>query len=156
MSAIVSKCKKYRYRLERTVGTETKTCLFIMLNPSKADAVKNDLTIKRCMGFAKAFGCGRLLVGNLFAFRTTWPKELKVAAKPEGPHNLRHLKAMCMEAEIVIAAWGADGKHLSQDQKVLVQLKNWGVKLHVLKLTKGGRPCHPSRLSAALRAQPWK
>ena len=67
MSATISKCGKYRYRLERVVGPGTKTCLFIMLNPSMADATNNDLTITRCISFAKASGCGRLLVGNLFA-----------------------------------------------------------------------------------------
>ncbi|WP_263378450.1 DUF1643 domain-containing protein [Granulicella paludicola] len=155
MSATISKCGKYRYRLERTIGPTTKTCLFIMLNPSTADATLDDLTIKRCMRFAKDCGYGRMIVGNLFAFRTTYPTELKVAAKPEGLHNLRHLKAMCDEADMVIAAWGEDGKHFGQDKKILAQLKEWGVELHALKLTKDGHPRHPSRLSAALRPQPW-
>ena len=153
MSTIISNCGTYRYRLERIFGPQPETCMFIMLNPSTADHVINDLTVKRCLRFAAAFGCGRLLVGNLFAYRTTWPEELKLAVKPEGPNNLRHLKRMCMESNIVIAAWGENGKFLGQDQKILAKLWEWGVPLHVLKLSKGGHPRHPSRLSAALVPQ---
>src|SRR5258705_129238 len=110
MSAIISNCGTYRYRLERVLGPQPKTCMFIMLNPSTADHVINDLTIKRCLGFAAACGCGRLLVGNLFAYRTTYPAELRRAVQPEGSYNSRHLKKMCVESDLVIAAWGEDGK----------------------------------------------
>lgn len=144
-----------RFRLERTVGDGKKTRLFIMLNPSTADATINDQTIKRCMSFARLFGCGRLLVGNPFAFRTTYRPELKAAPKPEGPCNVRYLKKMCGEAQNVIAAWGADGKHLGQADKILAQLKSWRVRIHVLKLTKDGHPRHPIRLSGALKPQQW-
>jgi hypothetical protein len=127
-----------------------------MLNPSTADATIDDLTIKRCMGFVKSFGYGRLVVGNLFAFRTTYPTELRIAAKPEGSYNLRHLKTMCEEAHLVIAAWGEDGTHLGQDEKILALLKEWAIEVHALKLTKKGFPRHPSRLSASLTPQLWK
>jgi hypothetical protein len=156
MSAIISKCGKYRYRLERIVGPGSKTCLFIMLNPSTADAVTNDRTIRRCMGFAEAFGCGRLVVGNLFAFRTRKPAELRRAPSPEGPYNLRHLRKMCGEADIVIAAWGVSGKHLGQDDRVRQMLQTWGVPLHYLGLTKDGHPRHPLYMKGALRPRPWK
>jgi hypothetical protein len=49
-----------------------------------------------------------------------------------------------------------DGKYLGQDRKILAKLKEWGVPLHILKLSKGGHPRHPSRLSAALVPQFWK
>lgn len=156
MGAIISKCGKYRYRLERKLGDSKKTCLFIMLNPSTADAVKNDRTIRRCMGFAEAFGCGRLIVGNLFAFRTRKPTELKQTISPEGPQNLRHLKKMCDEASIVIAAWGVHGRHRDQGERIRQMLQTWRVPLHYLELTKDGHPRHPLYLEGALRPQRWK
>jgi hypothetical protein len=155
MSAIISKCGRYRYRLERIVGSSSKTCLFIMLNPSTADDVENDNTIRRCIRFANSFGCGRLIVGNLFAFRTRNPAELKQAMKPEGPHNLRHLKTMCSEASIVIAAWGAHGTHRDQHTKVLKKLDEWQVPVHFMKLTKRGPPYHPLYLKGNLKPQLW-
>ena len=58
----------YRYTLGRTWG-DGDTCVFIMLNPSVADAESDDPTIRRCRGFAEALGCGSLLVANLYAYR---------------------------------------------------------------------------------------
>ncbi|MES2137565.1 MAG: DUF1643 domain-containing protein [Pseudomonadota bacterium] len=55
---------------------------FVMLNPSTADAVQDDPTIRRCIGFAKAWGKGGIVVINLFAFRATNPKDMLAAADP--------------------------------------------------------------------------
>lgn len=53
-----------------------------MLNPSTADENVDDPTIRRCINFAKDWGYGGMYVGNLFAFRTAYPKELKEAGFP--------------------------------------------------------------------------
>ncbi|MCH7984950.1 MAG: DUF1643 domain-containing protein, partial [Chloroflexi bacterium] len=42
-----SGCHRYRYVLTREFGGDS-TCLFIMLNPSSADADQDDPTIRRC------------------------------------------------------------------------------------------------------------
>ena len=47
-----------------------------MLNPSTADEVKFDPTIKRCYTYAKDWGYGKLMVCNLFALRSTYPQAL--------------------------------------------------------------------------------
>ena len=52
-SAIISDCNKYRYELHREWDKDKKKVLFIMLNPSTADADNNDLTTIRCVNFAK-------------------------------------------------------------------------------------------------------
>ncbi len=142
MSTIISPCGEYRYRLERKFGNG-KTCLFLMLNPSTADGDRDDATVRRCLTFARNWGYGRLLVGNLFAFRATKVSDLKKAADPIGPHNFHHLKQMCREQELCIAGWGEHGKLLGQDSRVLRKLARWGVNVHFLKLTRQGRPCHP-------------
>ena len=71
--AVFSDDMVYRYRLWRTWDPDLPTCLFIMLNPSTADHEQNDPTIRRCLDFAKQWGYGQLLVGNLFALRATDP-----------------------------------------------------------------------------------
>jgi hypothetical protein len=68
----------YRYRLDRWWGPG-KRLVFVMLNPSTADAMKDDQTIKRCMYFARREKCDGITVVNLFAWRTTFPSELRKA-----------------------------------------------------------------------------
>jgi hypothetical protein len=126
--------------------------LFVGLNPSTADAHVDDPTIRRCIGFAEAWGYGRLLVGNLFAFRATRPSALLKARDPIGPENDRYLASMADEADIIVAAWGAHGSFIGRDATVRAMLP----KLHVLRLTKRGQPGHPLYLPSALRPTRWR
>ena len=66
-SAYISADLQYRYRLERTWNLECGWVLFVMLNPSRADGLKDDHTITKCMHFARDWGYGGLVVANLFA-----------------------------------------------------------------------------------------
>lgn len=143
--AIISACGTYRYVLTRRVGPEDKTAFFIMLNPSTADARTNDKTIRRCMGFTRRWGCGRLVVLNLFAFRATDPAELKQAADPVGPQNKAWFeKILSSRGEgPVVCAWGAYGSLLGQDKVVLGRLDELGVKPKALGVTRAGHPRHP-------------
>ena len=67
--AEISNDGQYRYLLGRRWDATLPECTFVMLNPSTADAKQDDPTIRRCINFAKSYGCGSLLVGNLYAFR---------------------------------------------------------------------------------------
>ena len=75
-SAELSPCNQYRYLLSRTLQQGTGTCTFVMLNPSTADGLKDDPTIRRCLGFASDWGFRHMQVVNLFAWRATYPKDM--------------------------------------------------------------------------------
>lgn len=90
-SAEISPDGMYRYSLERTWDEGKPTVLFICLNPSTADAVEDDATVRRMVSFARQFGGGRLLVGNLFAFRSKNRNDLLKADDPVGPENDKYL-----------------------------------------------------------------
>lgn len=77
--AVISKCSSYRYTLERAWSRDPRYLMYVMLNPSTADADNDDPTIRRCIGFAKLLGYDGILVGNLYAYRTPHPKVLKEA-----------------------------------------------------------------------------
>ena len=111
--AVFSDDMVYRYRLWRTWDPELPAVCFIMCNPSTADHEQDDPTIRRCLDFAKQWGYGRLLVGNLFALRATDPQKLRQHPEPTGgPDNDDTIMAMHEEANFTVAAWGVHGAHL--------------------------------------------
>ena len=75
--AIISECGLYRYELHRTWDKKKGKVLFIMLNPSTADAVNDDTTTIRCINYAKRWGFGSMMIGNIYPFRAKRPKDLK-------------------------------------------------------------------------------
>jgi len=68
--------RTYRYRLSRTWDPSGRRWRSSCSNPSTADADVLDPTVRRCVGFALAWGFGSLEVVNLFAFRATDPRDL--------------------------------------------------------------------------------
>ena len=59
-SAVFDKSGRYRYSLTRRWASGGDTVAFVLLNPSTADAERDDPTIRRCMGYAKHWGCAAL------------------------------------------------------------------------------------------------
>ena len=96
--AVLSPCGVYRYLLTRRLGRGAKVATFIMLNPSRADAEKDDATIRKCMGFASRWDCARLQVVNLFALRAADPAALRGVDDPVGPENTAWLGRAIEEA----------------------------------------------------------
>ena len=149
--ASFSPCRRYRYSLWRNwADTANGYAMFVGLNPSTADETDDDATVRRCIGFAKAWDYAGLCMANLFAFRATYPSNMKAAADPVGPDNNQALHHLAKEAGIIVAAWGVHGAHLARGDTVRAMLPN----LHYLRLTKAGYPCHPLYLPKALTPQP--
>lgn len=144
--AVISQDKKYRYLLTRIWETNKSMVNFIGLNPSTADHVDNDPTMRRCIAFAKSWGYGGLYMTNLFAYRTAYPNELMKAADPIGPENNRYLKETEEKVNKVVFAWGADGAFLNRDKEVMKLI----TKGHYIALTKKGYPRHPLYLNGDL------
>ena len=125
---------------------------FIMLNPSTADALVDDPTIRRCIGFAKAWGHGGLVVVNLYAFRATNPLDLLCAADPIGPANgLTVLDVLVNFSSRVIAAWGASPFGVPPFFRDLFT----GMKLECLGRTQEGHPRHPLYVAASTKPEPF-
>ena len=150
--ARLSDCGTYRYTLSRIWEPGLGNCLFVMLNPSTADALADDPTIRRCVGFARAWGYGSLSVVNLFALRATDPKALYRHADPVGPDNDAVIAAAARVADVVVAAWGAHGTHRDRGDAVARLIAEVaGRAVHRLSLTGDGQPGHPLYLKADLR-----
>ncbi len=138
----------YRYHLWRAWGRGERRVAFIMLNPSTADGQRDDPTVRRCLGFARAWGYDALDVVNLFAYRTPRPADVRAAADPVGPDNDRFLLDVTARAGLVVAAWGNHGAWLGRTDAVRHLLAD--VPLHCLALTGQGQPRHPLYARATL------
>lgn len=140
--ARISQCERYRYLLQRKYqeGGNGKRVLFIMLNPSTADADQDDPTIRRCLGFTRFWGYTLLDVVNLFSYRTTDPKELLTAYKPIGDETDGIIGHYAGVASLIVCAWGRNALP-EREEEVLEILRYFD--LYCLGLTKNGKPKHP-------------
>lgn len=149
-TAVISECGTYRYHLTRYWGNGA-ALLFVMLNPSTADANLDDPTIRKCIGFAERNGCEGIEVVNLFAFRATDPRELKRAGYPIGPENNAIIRSTAMDVAErggrIVCAWGANARGLDRADDVVGFLLDDGHELHALKLLDPSTPAHPLMLA---------
>ncbi|HEY9081353.1 DUF1643 domain-containing protein [Magnetovibrio sp.] len=161
--AIISECGQYRYMLWRRWDKTKPRLVFIMLNPSTADADIDDATIRLCMGRARRMGYGGIRVINLFAYRATNPSELRQVDDPVGPENWKYLEQHCgcgAAGEMTIAAWGNDGTLKGQSRErwreaLEIICYDMGTPLYCLGLTKHGQPKHPLRISYETQPTLW-
>lgn len=159
MSAIISPCGLYRYRLEREVQTEGKVFAFFGINPSTADASLDDATVRKWRGFTLRNGGRRFIVGNIFAFRSTDPKALSKQDDPFGPEWLDHMKTIIADADVLVPCWGSLSK-MPRDLRgapaqLLSTLSRSGKPILHFGITSCGQPKHPLMLGYDTPLLPW-
>ena len=158
-TAALSKDGVYRFALSRSFKPGSKSMIWIMLNPSTADAEVDDPTIRRCMGYAQDWGFDSMTVVNLFPLRATDPKELTTHTEPKDilKLNLGYIESECYwsQPSLVVAAWGTHGALLRRNKLVIDRLTALGVSLHVLGLTEDRHPKHPLYLKKDLKPVLW-
>ena len=140
-----------------------RVAVFLMLNPSDADAFKPDPTVRNCVLFTQRWEFDITWAVNLNAFRSPWPKDLKKRAmgfRGDDHQNNVAILTACRSANVVVAAWGNDGGLDCRDHAVRALLKTADIKLHHMGLTKTGFPKHPMargvhRISADQQPVPW-
>jgi hypothetical protein len=142
----------YRYTLWRVWSAALPKVTFILLNPSTADATLDDPTVRRCVGFARAWGFGSLELVNLFAYRATHPYQLKTALDPVGPANDAAILQAVSSAQLVVVGWGTHGRLYGRDRAVLRLLPD---SVCCLGATRDGFPRHPLYLKQATAPVPY-
>ena len=140
--AIFDTSGRYRYSLWRAWSSYHPRIVFVLLNPSAADEQRNDPTIRRCIGFARAWEFGFVEVVNLFAYRATDYRELFKVGDPVGEENDRFLVQAVERCSAVVVGWGTRGTLLGRDRQV-IQLLAGRKDVYCLGLTKDGLPRHP-------------
>lgn len=143
--AEISACGKYRFTLTREWDPDAGKVVFIGLNPSTADASNDDPTIRRCIGFARAWGMGGLVMVNLFPFRATDPADMRAHTTPPDImlHNVCLVEKQVKNASLAVAAWGSHGTHKRMGAAFTAWLFASGARLMCFGFTKNGQPRHP-------------
>lgn len=152
-TAEVSPDGRYRYALQRTWAPGRPGMLWVLANPSSADAAADDPTLRRCVRFAHDHGCGGLAVVNLWAWRATRPDDLAAAVDPVGPDNDGWIATSSRQVDgPVVLGWGVQADQL-RVASVLALLGDRAK--HCLGLTRDGHPRHPLYVRADTRLRPW-
>lgn len=154
-TAVMDDTRTYRYLLTRIWDTSTQPMVWVMLNPSTADAMEDDATIRRCVGFARREHCGGIAVVNLFALRSTNPRALRDHPDPIGPHNDAFLRQATSSLGPVVAGWGAGGVLGGRAATVTRTLTAAGVQMRALGVTSTGQPRHPLYLPGKAGLEPY-
>lgn len=139
----------YRYSLRRSWSMPTaeaaqRKATWIMLNPSRADATRDDPTTTQCMNRMYRLGYGRYEAVNLFALVSPYPAALWEHNDPVGKLNDVYILRAVSDADIVVVAWGTAGGLMNRDDTVLLKLGAHGTHvLHCLGLNNDGSPRFP-------------
>lgn len=153
--AEISACGRYRWRLERAGA---RPLAFVMLNPSRADAARDDPTVRRCLALARDLGHCGLVIGNLYALRAPDPKALRTDPDPIGPENDAALARLAAEfaarGDPIVCAWGNHGEP-PRANAVIALLRAAGARLVCLGLTARGAPRHPLYAPHAVALVPY-
>lgn len=156
--ALLSDDGVYRYHLWRR-WAEGRSMIWVMVNPSTADAETDDPTIRRCMGFARREGCGGIDVINLFALRSKDPSVLKTHPDPNGPDNPdTWLGTLDPTRGPIVVGWGGSvGKKLRARSTAYAAhgalLMGLG---RCLGKTKAGEPLHPLFIEGDRPLELWR
>lgn len=150
--AETSRDGRYRYLLGRRWG-DGPLMVWVLANPSTADALTDDPTVRRCVGFAGAHGSGGLLLVNLWGWRATDPRSLVRVPDPVGPGNDRAIAgALAASAGPVVLGWGSR----ADPSRVRAVLALLGERpRHCLGTTRDGHPRHPLYVPGVTRLRPW-
>lgn len=150
--AMISDDGLYRYTLTREWEGGSGCVNWVMLNPSTADHLTDDATIRRCIRFSQDWGFKSLIVTNLFAFRATNPQHLIVASDPIGPRNDWYLENSARGSKQIILAWGNWGEINGRNLKVMETLYRY--PCFNLGYTKTFQPRHPLYLKSTVTRIP--
>jgi hypothetical protein len=161
-TAVFDATRTYRYLLTRIWDIDLPVMTWVMLNPSTADALRDDPTITRIThrtnGFARrpGLGVGGIRVVNLFALRATDPDALRTHPDPVGPLNDVFVRQAVAGASLVVCAWGAGGVLRGRATTVTRRLTRVGARPHCLGVTSTGQPRHPLYLPGAAVLAPYE
>ena len=146
--ATFSADRRYRYSLTRRWAHGPRL-VAVLLNPSRADEVRDDPTTTFCMRRAAEWGYGSYEAVNLFALVDTDPRALRRAVDPVGPKNDAAIRMAVARADAILVAWGGHGRHAGRADTVLAMLRKH--ELLCFGRNRDGSPRFPRALPRTIK-----
>lgn len=155
-AADISPCRAYRWTLERRWAAGPRVC-WIGLNPSTADAARDDPTVRRWIAFTRAWGYGGFVAVNLYPYRSPdptacrrWSESMPADTDWDpGQITMRNVLRAAREAkqsDLVLACWGAGAWNIELVRFLVGEITTgdhpWP-SIHCIGKTESGAPKHP-------------
>lgn len=121
--------------------------------------MRDDPTIRRCMGFARDWGYAALAIVNAFGLASPEPRALYEAHRkgidPIGPDNDRYILEETSRADIVVVGWGNHGAFLDRGRDVIQLLSEAEIIPWCLGWTAEVHPRHPLYVPKSVQPKPF-
>lgn len=169
-TATISTCRNYRYDLIRstvpgtTVENSTQPLLICGLNPSTANEIDDDNTIRKEVGFAQRWGCDLLVKVNGLAYRTksvrvmldAWNSGIDVKGPENDDYIRKWLQFTYSRKGVVLVAWGSGLlKYPGRQDELRKMFSRCSVPVECLGINKDGTPGHPLYVPYEKPRIPW-
>lgn len=113
----LSKNGKYRYYYRNIWDKDLPVVMFICLRPQNKEG-KREYVIDSLIQYCQQIDYGGFYLCNLFAYITEKDHELTVVKDPVGKDNDMWIKKIAKRADMVIFAWGVNGKIQKRSKEV--------------------------------------
>lgn len=153
--AVFDRSRLHRFALGRRwlMFDSRKWCMWLLMNPSTADDVQLDPTLRRCAGYSRAWGYGGMLVANVCSWRCPVPEALaRTEAWLLHEINQDAIRTLAEEADIIVCGWGSC-RHVKPCR--LPSLSGFESKIYALQVNRDGNPTHPLYLRRDLHPAPY-
>lgn len=149
--------RTYRYSLMRLWDPGLPSITWMMANPSTANAVEDDPTIRRVIGLSEGWGYGSIVVVNLLPIVSSNPQDLRSGLSiPErtlrvNEWAIHHESAR--KSSPVVVAWG---QVLPNWRQLAQRALEPGRSYQCIGTNLDGAPKHPLYAAADVERTPWR
>lgn len=155
--------RTHRYYLSRLWDDKVSKIMFIGLNPSTADELEDDQTVRRLVSFSKSWGFGGFYLTNLYSFIATEPRDMieyyegktKVMENRLHKKNMESVLRYGRVCSMTVFCWGASNEGSRQEDHAAKFIRTFK-DAYCFGRTQGGHPKHPLFLASHTQLQKFR
>ncbi len=133
-----------RYQMEKMWNEEGKKAVFIGINPSYANGMKEDKTTMNVINYLVDYDYGSIIILNLFTIINVETK----LNNEQNATNLEEYKDIFEKTDLIIIGWGCQKNiYIKQKEEAEKILKVYSEKVYTFIDDKNRQAIHPSKIS---------